>query len=64
MKEEILYKAIDINDRLPEMGSINFVLLGSKSPMMAQLRPDGWFTLGFSEAKKIPKGVSHWLELV
>jgi hypothetical protein len=66
-KEEIIFKAIPVNERPPQFYSIHFVLLGGRIPMMAQYNPQGWCYLSEIPAKEPPKliegsGVSHWLE--
>ena len=69
MKKEIIFKAISVKDRQPQqIGSIHFVWLDGRLPMMAQYNPQGWCYLSNIPAKEPPKviggvGVSHWLEL-
>lgn len=64
---EIIFKAIPVTERQPELCSIHFVLLDGRLPMMAQYNPQGWCYLSGIPATKAPeviggKGVSHWLE--
>lgn len=63
--EEIIYKPIRCEERLPkDYATIHIVLVDGRIPMMAQFRPDKeWWTLGMSNAKRLDKGVTHWLEV-
>lgn len=67
-----IYVAIDVMKiKDQEYGSIHIILVGGRIPMMAQWRPcDGsvrgngvgkWFSMGMSQAKELPKGVTHFL---
>lgn len=76
-QKEIIYKAISVDERLPEnYATIHFILIDSRLPMIAQWRPcDGsvkgngigqWWSMGLSKGKHIEqnnKCVTHWLEL-
>jgi hypothetical protein len=66
------YKCVSVDEiKHQEYATIFIVLIGGKIPMMAQWRPcEGsergngigkWFSMGMSEAKEIPKGVTHFL---
>lgn len=63
------YLPIDVNERLPQYPQIVVVLVGSRMPMMAQIRPSEngpeWWALGMANASRIEekkKCVTHWLE--
>lgn len=68
MSTEILFKAIKVEDELPPYPQIVTILIDSRLPMMAQIRPSEngpeWWTLGMSEAKQLKKGVTHWLKRI
>jgi len=63
---EIIFRAVPIDERSPEPLSVHHVLIDSRLPMVAIYRNhiDKWWSLGFSEAKPLDKGLTHWLERV
>lgn len=63
---EIYYRAVPVEEGLPDYAQIVPVLIDGRLPMMAQLMPDilkdrqTWQEL--SSRKEITKGVTHWLK--
>ena len=65
----MIFKAIKVEDELPEYPQIVTVLLDGRLQMMAQIRPSGtgpvWWSLGGPNAYMIEekkKCVTHWLK--